>query len=491
MQKQTHQKPFTIQNKTYQNMTYADLPTRFIAFLGDLAGMLFAMYLWDLVMLLVLAGTIPLKTYYDTSSIIYMALLGSLFLFNTGCALLLKEASCGKYAMELQVVSNKNRKLLPRFIIMRNIIGFSIPILIAYLLFSFMGVIIYFLLNVIIVIVDPLHRSIIDFALQTKVVKKIDTNPIEERQVKKVVQETIIKPRNNSPFDLHVYSSYSHDGSVNVEDLLTQAKQLGITTLSICDHNCVKANKAAKRLAPLYGITYIAGITIDCQYKGEHIRLLGYGIEGNDDRFLRLENENLAKEKATSLQRIALLEKHLNIKVDVDYLLSKSRFHVVSQEELARYVLSEEVYQTHPLIAPYIKGAKSGQSITNFIRDFFGEKGAAYTKVIYPDAMDMIALIHASEGKAIVAHPIHSLRYNQSVLVTLLNENINGVELFTPYHNAQDVEQLLNLCKGKKIIVTAGSEYHGTQKPNFHLGETGCPKEAQQAIEQTINKLVK
>lgn len=100
-----------------------------------------------------------------------------------------------------------------------------------------------------------------------------------------------------SPIDLHLRSNYSDDGHYDVEDLFKQAKQAGIETISITDHNCARANAVAQRFAPLYDIQYIPGVEIDAQYGSRRVRLLGYYIDWNNPVFDTYERLSLQREK--------------------------------------------------------------------------------------------------------------------------------------------------------------------------------------------------
>ncbi len=43
--------------------------------------------------------------------------------------------------------------------------------------------------------------------------------------------------------DLHMHSRYSEDGELTPAELVGQCYRLGITTMSITDHNCARARR--------------------------------------------------------------------------------------------------------------------------------------------------------------------------------------------------------------------------------------------------------
>lgn len=479
------------------DMSMADMGTRFLSFLGDVVLMLFPIFLWDYIFLLTAAGYLSYGLFDVVRIVLDVLLCVSILCANTYLMVLFKGQTFGKAAMNLKVVALDNKELTNKVLITRELLGKAIPMLVVFLILEFIGingligVLGFVVLNGICVLADKKHRSMIDFVLKTKVVllnekgKKSKFAPMAEKPKEKKIELS----ENN--YDLHVYSSFSHDGEVEVEDLFKQAKLAGIETLSICDHNCAKANIVAKKVAPLYGITYVPGINIDCDYKGNNIRVLGYFIETNDDRFMQIEYENLAKEKAVSQRRIQLFEAFTGFHVNVDKILKSNRFQIISPEMIARQILSDSEYRKTKLLQPYLNGAKKDKPISFFIEDFFGKKGPAYVPIAHPNVVDMIALIKASGGVPVLAHPMRSFKQEPELIEEIIQLGIKGLEIFTPYHTHEDMRYLIPLAKKYHLDITAGSEYHGENKPKFILGQTYCPKDVESVVAKFVQKYIK
>ncbi len=480
-----------------RDMVMADMGTRFLSFLGDVVMMLFPIFIWDNIFLLTASGYFSYALFDMVRVVLDVLLCISIVAANAYMMVLFKGQTFGKVALNLKVVAMDNRELSNGKLIAREVVGKAIPYLALFFLLELfginglIGILGFIVINGICVLADKRHRSLIDFILKTKVVllnekgKKASYAPVNEKPKEKKVELA----ENN--FDLHVYSSFSHDGEVEVEDLFKQAKQAGISTLSICDHNSAKANIVAKKVAPLYGITYVPGINIDCDYKGNNIRLLGYFIDMNEDRFMQIEYENLAKEKAVSQRRIQLFEEFTGFHVNVEKFLKSNRFQIVSPEMIARQILSDTEYRKTKLLQPYLTGAKKEKPITHFIEDFFGKKGPAYVPIAHPGVEDMMALIKASGGVPVLAHPMRSLREEPELISEIIELGVQGLEVFTPYHTHEDMRYLIPLAKRYGLDITAGSEYHGENKPKFILGRTYCPKDVESVVAKFVSKHLK
>lgn len=474
-----------------KELTTQDASTRLISFLGDIVGMLCPILILDYLFLLLAGGMVGYTFFKGLIVVVDILVVIAILLVNPITMYIYRGQTFGKLAMNLKVVNEDNKELHPRTAMIRELVGKAIPFAILYVFLGILGIVIFMCINGIFIVVDKKQRSLIDIVLHTKVVL-LDDKGKKQNIVKETVKtEERLSPAENK-YDLHVYSSFSHDGELEVEDLLKRAQTAGLKVISITDHNCVKANKLAEKLAPMYKLDYIPGINIDCEYEGNTVRLLGYFINYNDDRYIQIEYENLAKEKAVSTRRIDLFEQFTGFKVNVEKLARFNRFQIITEEMIARDILSNLEYRKTKLLAPYLSGSKKDKPLTNFKNDFFAKGAPAYVPIVHPTLSDMVALIHATGGVAVLAHPMKSLKKETHVLEKLLEEEkLDGIEVFTPYHTTADMKYLIPLAKKYKLDITEGSEYHGPKKSNFILGKTNCPKDVEDVVYRFIKKYKK
>lgn len=91
--------------------------------------------------------------------------------------------------------------------------------------------------------------------------------------------------------DLHMHSFYSEDGELAPAKLAEKCAEKGIITMSVTDHNTVRANAEAKEAADLMGISYIPGIEIDCVFEHVNFHVLGYDIDYESRDFYDIEKK--------------------------------------------------------------------------------------------------------------------------------------------------------------------------------------------------------
>ena len=94
------------------------------------------------------------------------------------------------------------------------------------------------------------------------------------------------------------------------------------------------------------------------------------------------------------------------------------------------------------------------------------------TSDLKPSLEETINAIHSANGIAFLAHPF---QYAVNDMETFLNEltsnyKIEGIECYhTTFSNEQSA-YLLDYTKNKNLFVSGGSDYHGKNKKNHHLG---------------------
>ena len=89
-----------------------------------------------------------------------------------------------------------------------------------------------------------------------------------------------------------------------------------------------------------------------------------------------------------------------------------------------------------------------------------GMNGDTYHKGLPLD--EIIGMIHKCDGKAILAHPG---RYKNAIDAVI--DKIDGIEVYHFLNDNEYREKLLAICKERGLIITGGSDYHGTAEPQL------------------------
>lgn len=440
------------------------------AYMVDLCLALTPALLWVLVFILIICGILPVLLLTPMYWITLLLLLATSFGLTGWLSLRSHGLSFGRFLTGLKVVRKNKKEASPAILLLREIIEVGLPVCILGYFFNMLGMIGFWIVNSIVTVLSPGQRTIADWILGTCLIYEPQMNIRFEQDVRKDLEI--------SPIDLHIHSNFSDDGYYSVEDLFIRAKEIGCKVISITDHNCVRANTQAKRLSVLYGIEYIPGIEIDCSFRGRRLRVLGYYIDERNELFDAIESESLKREKAASIERGKRLEEYAGISVDMERLLEKTRFQNVSGKQIAKIVFENEVYRQFPLIQRYLESSASDErAIERFARDIFGEGGPCYVESSYPSLRDVLEIIHLADGIAVLSS-WGCDQLEHSFLEQVLAENFDGIEVFSPMIKKETMTHLLKLAKEHKLLISAGSDFHGPSHPNRYMGVTNCPKQA-------------
>lgn len=244
--------------------------------------------------------------------------------------------------------------------------------------------------------------------------------------------------------DLHVHTRLSN-GSMGIEEVLSLAKANGVTTLSITDHDCIAGTARAKVLGEQMGLNVLIGseLTAIDEATGNVVNILCYAPDVSD----RLEGLCQANRSARKMAFMFIVKE-----ICKNYPVSKA---VIER----CYQGSTCIYKQHIMHA-LIESGCAGSFYGNVHDDIFTPDGKNFISVKpkYAKASDVINLIHASGGVAVLAHPV--LYKDDTILDRFKELGIDGIEVFHPSANEEQTSALLSFA-GKKLLVTGGSDFRG------------------------------
>ena len=275
--------------------------------------------------------------------------------------------------------------------------------------------------------------------------------------------------------DLHIHSRYSEDGEFTPTELVNQCYEHGVRMMSITDHNCVKANTDAQDLANEKGISYIAGIEIDCVYKNANFHVLGYGIDFKSKDYELIEQNIITQSSRASLERLEYTQA-LGFQVTENDMwdISKNSYWetVWNGEMFAEVLLANPAYRDDPRLRPYrLGGSRSDNPYVNFYWDYYSQGKPCYAKMDYPMMEEVLETIHRNHGLAVLAHPGVNLKDREYMLNEVLELGMDGIEVFSSYHTPDQSEYYYKKACENKLLITCGSDFHGKAKPSIVIGD--------------------
>lgn len=274
--------------------------------------------------------------------------------------------------------------------------------------------------------------------------------------------------------DLHCHTTCS-DGSETPEQVIQLAKEAGLSALSITDHDTVDAYETALSFANAARITLLTGIEFSTALNQMSVHILGYGFNVNHTAILELcskhterrKNRNLAVLDILAAKNMPLTYEELKDAIPVT-LASKGR----------------SIGRPHIAFAMVKRGyVKTPQEAFN---KYLGENRPCFVQGDTFTVDETIDTIHKAKGVAIIAHP-HLIK-NTGLLNELLKKDFDGMECYYGIFPAKAHERWLKIAQHRNWLITGGSDFHGTAKPNLKLGCSWIGAEPFQAI---LNRIAK
>ncbi len=265
--------------------------------------------------------------------------------------------------------------------------------------------------------------------------------------------------------DLHIHSNYS-DGSMTPEEIIKNAIDLGIKSISITDHDSIASQYIAEK--EYNDINVISGIELSTEYEDFELHILGYFIDIKNNELISIV-DRLNKARIERIEEILFNLKKLNINLTLEDL---------------EVDLNSTVGRSHVANAMVRKGYFDNYK-TAFI-NYLVKGKPAYVKGYKLSYKDAIQIINNCGGISVLAHPgqIYKALEVENIIKNLKFYGLKGVEVYHPSHSRNQTNGFYNLSKKHKLLITGGSDFHGKAgyKEN-NIGSYGIN-------EDLLNKLI-
>jgi 3',5'-nucleoside bisphosphate phosphatase len=291
--------------------------------------------------------------------------------------------------------------------------------------------------------------------------------------------------------DLHIHSHYSNDGEFSPETLVALCLQAGLTHAAIADHNSVKAIGEAIAASEGTPLTIVPAVELDCVFDGVNLHLLGYGIEHIAPVFGTIEDD-IHQQEQNNAAELKRLVRQLGIDFDDDIIAGLAYDGVVTGEMISEAALIYDRAAENPLLDPYRgDGGRSDNPFVNFYWDYCAQGKPAYVPMNFMHLSQAIEIIVKNHGVPILAHPGINIKEDAVLLGEILAEGILGIEVYSSYHNQQQVQFYRDAALAQHLLMTCGSDFHGKTKKSIKIGGINCEDDDQRMLEELLRAIRK
>lgn len=255
--------------------------------------------------------------------------------------------------------------------------------------------------------------------------------------------------------DLHIHTT-SSDSSLTPEEVVEEAVRVGLEAIAITDHDSVDGIEQALEYAKNYPIEIVPGVELSTIFEEKEIHILGYlidyrNIELLDElRILKLGRIERAKEMVTKLVEYG-------VPISFEKVVEIAGSGVIARPHIAKAMIEEGwVSSYEEAFARYIADSSPCH---------VAKKMLQYTR--------SINLIKQAGGVPVLAHP--EGERTVSYLPELISCGLAGIEVWHPDHSPKFVNFLVNYAKKNGLLVTGGSDSHGTRRSKSFIGKFHLP----------------
>jgi len=255
--------------------------------------------------------------------------------------------------------------------------------------------------------------------------------------------------------DLHTHSTAS-DGTLSPSELIYLAAAKGLRVIALTDHDTISGISAASSAAQETGVILIPGIEISSILGDRDIHILGFYVDPDNAAFCSRITELVECRRERNDKVIARMNRD-GIPVTREDLSGGDPEAVITRAHFARY-LTEKGYTA---------------SLTEAFRTYMGVGCPYYIPRDRIAPEKAVSIIKKGGGMAFLAHPgIYRLtdRAMDNLLNNLIRSGLDGIEVYYSLHTQEETDRFRSLAEAHHLLMSGGSDFHGTNKPDIELG---------------------
>lgn len=255
--------------------------------------------------------------------------------------------------------------------------------------------------------------------------------------------------------DLHVHSNYS-DGTLSPTQLVSLAKEKGLRAFALTDHDTTSGLAEAFSAAENTDMEMIPGIEFSTKYHNCDVHIVGLDMNYQEETF---QKQIHYFQHSRDIRNKKMIQKLQDGGIDISMEQMEAEFGdaVLTRAHFARYLKNHNVVKEMP----------------DAFRLYIGENCPYYVPREFVTPSQAVELIYQSGGIPILAHPM-LYRFSDTELHDLILQlkkvGLIGIEAIYSTHTLMQERLVRQLAKRCDLVISGGSDFHGSNKPDIDLG---------------------
>src|SRR3989344_3621954 len=252
--------------------------------------------------------------------------------------------------------------------------------------------------------------------------------------------------------DLQIQTTVS-DGKHTPTECVRMAKENGVHTIVITDHDTVAGVAEAFRAGEAMGVRVIPGIEMSVQDHGMH--LLGLGID-TEDATLHTALAQASESRTNAAREMVRRFQAGGFAVDWEDVLREAGNAIMTRPHIVAAIMKR------PENKERIAGIATKH---DFFEKYFQDTSPFYVRGSQVTAEQAIRLVRGAGGVAVWSHPpipdfVGKCDELEAFLCCLIGWGLDGIELCGPFLTDADFACLEKLAARYGLVRTAGSDFH-------------------------------
>jgi predicted metal-dependent phosphoesterase TrpH len=238
------------------------------------------------------------------------------------------------------------------------------------------------------------------------------------------------------------------DGRLSPSALVARAGAVGLTTISVTDHDTVAALAEVRHHTLAAGMTLVQGIEVTAVHRERDVHVLGYFFDESDPEFARFLTIQRSQRIERLRQIVAVLGR-LGKVIDVDALIAEVARRPGAS--VGRYAIGRALVHLGHVT-----------SVQEAFDNYLGSGRAAFVPRVGPTPAEVVAAIHAAGGIASLAHP--GITKQPDLVGPMAEAGLDAIEAYHTDHTPEMRDEALVIAKRFDLLVSGGSDYHGDEE---------------------------
>ena len=255
--------------------------------------------------------------------------------------------------------------------------------------------------------------------------------------------------------DLHVHTNVS-DGSETPTDTVRYAKSLGLRAIAITDHDNVGGVEEAQKAGRECSLEVIAGTELCCGWYDSEVHMLGYDLDVHSPELLH-ELDWIVRDRHDRNQKMVDMLNRDGLNIDLDELQARHPGSTLGRPHFALCLIE----------------AGLADSVQDAFKRYLDPGCKYYVRRHFLSLEQAAHLIREAGGKPVIAHP-GQYKLSDEGFTELMERGraagVAGLECYYSGYGPEQVARYLDAAKRYGFAPTAGSDWHGKNKPHISLG---------------------